>query len=56
MTQVIIPKPIYPSHLDHQNVFYPSVSNELTEKQVTYEKLMATKKPSGAFKLFKEKK
>lgn len=56
MTQILIPKPIYPSHLEHQNLFQPSIGPEVRAKRPIYTRKLNSKKSGGAFKLFKHKR
>lgn len=56
MTQIVIPKAIYPSHLDQQNIFQPSITLDDLAANPIYSQKTLSKKPAGAFKFYKLKK
>ena len=56
MTQVAIPKAIYPSPLEDQHIYQTSVKSDPTLLTPLYRKAPRSKQPSGAFKLFKIKR
>lgn len=56
MSQIVLCQPVYPSRLDHQNLFQPSVDPTINPSNAIYSKKSFSNKPSGAFKLFKLKK
>lgn len=56
MTQIVICQPVYPSPLDQQNLFQPSVTPDSPSSSPIYSHKAYSNKPKGAFKLFKLKK
>lgn len=56
MTQIVIPKVTYPSHLDQQNIFQPFINLEDFPPNPIYSQKTESKKPAGAFKFYKLKK